>query len=235
MSAIDDVFALGDEALLVELDENQDDVEMDPGASQDYPMYSQSQLNETLQVCDLCNSKTRSRLEFQNHMRIHPKCEVCAKVFISNDLLNEHIEIHKKVVCTVCNMEVEETMLTSHTASHSVADNYRLGLTKSKSKKTKTSLISDAPPKNLNGYHIFCREFREGKRNLFPQAKMIEINRLLRDDRHKLSPAEKAGYKPTNLHQLKPLLQSQCRSQDPFQLLQGQLLLFRQQHLLLLQ
>ena len=233
--AIDDVFALGDEALLVELDENPDDVEMDPGASQDYPMYSQSQSNETLEVCDLCNYKTRSKLEFQNHMRIHPKCEVCAKVFISNDLLNEHIEIHKKVVCTVCNMEVEETMLTSHTASHSVADNYRLGLTKSKSKKTKTSSTSDAPPKNLNGYHIFCREFREGKRNLFPRGKMIEINRLLRDDWHKLSPAEKAGYKPTNLHQLKHLLQSQCRSQDPFQLLQGQLLLFRQQHLLLLQ
>ena len=142
------------------------------------------------------------------------------------------LKFTRKLCAQCC---VEETMLTSHTASHSVADNYRLGLTKSKSKKTKTSLISDAPPKNLNGYHIFCREFREGKRNLFPQAKMIEINRLLRDDRHKLSPAEKAGYKPTNLHQLKPLLQSQCRSQDPFQLLQGQLLLFRQQHLLLLQ
>ena len=194
--ALNDIFGLGDDALLMEVDGQDDSLEMEPGASQDYPMYSQSQSAETLKVCDVCNYRTRSKLDFQHHMRTHPKCSICTKVFPSEEALSVHIVAHKKVMCGVCNIEVQESNLTSHMESHNASENYRLGLTKSKSKKVKTPSTANAPPR-LNSFHIFCRAFREDKKKQFPQLNMIAINKLLRDDWHLLSDDQKAAYRPT--------------------------------------
>ena len=195
--ALDEIFGMGDEALLMEVEEHDDSLEMDPGASQDYPMYSQSQSKETLKVCNVCNFKTRSKLDFQNHTRTHPKCTICSKVFPTEEALSIHTVDHKTVVCSVCNIEVQESNLASHMESHNASDNYRLGLTKSKAKKTKTPSTANATPR-LNSFHVFCRAFREDKKKQFPQLNMLAINKLLRDDWHLLTDDQKAAYKPTN-------------------------------------
>ena len=62
---IQEMFAISDDALLMEVDA--DEQEVDPLASQDYPMFSQSQSTDTLKVCELCNFKTRSKMDLQEH------------------------------------------------------------------------------------------------------------------------------------------------------------------------
>ena len=66
-----------------DVEEEEEDINFDPAASQDYPEYSQTQSTDTLKVCELCNFKTRSKLSFTRHVQEHPKCQVC-KVQVSS-------------------------------------------------------------------------------------------------------------------------------------------------------
>ena len=126
----------------------------------------------------------------------HPKCPVCKKAFASEASLSEHALSHHTIPCEVCNVSVHESKLKIHMENHKISDNYRKGLTKSKSKKkpSDSSLVPSAP--RLNSYHIFCRAFREEKKKEFPELNMIGINALLREDWKQLTDNEKAAYKP---------------------------------------
>lgn len=192
-SIVQEAFDLEDDSLLMEVDEEE---EMNPAASQDFPMFSQSQSSETLKVCDLCDFKTRNKQELLIHTNTHPKCVVCKKSFVNEELLNVHLQTHSSVKCQTCNVEILKTDLSNHMENHNLSANYRKGLSKSKKSKATPTGSTQNPPK-LNSFIVFCRAFREEKKRLFPQMNMLEINKLLRDDWAKLSPDQKATYKIT--------------------------------------
>ena len=140
---IADEFDLPTNELLLEDDGDMDeDMEVDQAASQDYPQFSQSQNAETLKVCEICNFKTRSKLDFNKHIDDHPKCQVCKKSFQDENALTTHIVIHQTAQCNECGISVSVTSLRDHTASHELTETYKTGLNKqakSKSKKSKES------------------------------------------------------------------------------------------------
>ena len=194
------MFGLGD-ALPGDVDD--DDMEVDPTASQDYPMYSQSQSSETLKVCNICNFSTRSKLDFQNHLVNHQRCQLCKKDFPTEAALDMHMKTHKTIACAVCRSNVQENDLKSHMESHNLSENYRKGLSKSKKDKGSKVTASNAGPR-LNSYHVFCRAFREEKQKEFPQFNMLAINAMLREEWHKLTKDEKAAYKPGSQSAVEP-------------------------------
>ena len=182
-------------------DSNLDDVEgmeVDPLASQDYPEFTQSQSTETLKVCEMCSYKTRSKLEFTNHMQEHPKCIVCKKTFVDELTLNIHLEVHQTEQCVKCGVHIDKVSRKDHATSHEITDSYKNGLVaKTKGKKKKAATDPEAPDKpRLNSFHIYCRAFREAKKLEFPQLNMLGINSKLRDDWRNLSQTEKEAFKP---------------------------------------
>ena len=89
--------------------------------------------------------------------------------------------------------------MKDHVASHEVTSSYKKSLA-SKPKKRKLQEPQDAAqPKQprLNSFHVYCRAFRETKKQQFPQLDMLGINQKLREDWHKLTPAEKETFKPS--------------------------------------
>lgn len=180
-------------------DEEEEDIEINPTASQDYPEFTQSQSAETLKVCELCNFKTRSKLDFMKHIQEHPKCQVCKESFEDDMKLNIHLLVHQTEKCKECGIDVAIMSLREHMANHELTASYRSGLTKTTSKKRKQSSNPDGmePQPRLNSYHIFCRSFREAKKRMFPELNMLGINAKLREDWHSLTPTERAAYKPS--------------------------------------
>ena len=188
-----------DEVVTETLEDPEDNLDLDPAASQDYPQFTQSQSTETLKVCELCDFKTRSKVDFTNHVAEHPKCQVCKKSFIDENTLENHIEIHKTETCGKCGVEVPKVSMKNHLESHELGDIYKTGLNKTKSKKRKQS-DSEAPATHqprLNSFLVFCRTFREEKKRMFPQLNMLGINQKLREDWNLLSVEDKAAYKPS--------------------------------------
>ena len=116
--------------------------------------------------------------------------------------LNNQIEVHKTEVCPICGLHVAKPCLKDHLESHDVTTSYKNGLvtkTKTKSKKRKlTETQGDPVQPRLNSYLVYCRAFRETKKQQFPQLDMIGINQKLREDWHKLITAEKEAFKPTS-------------------------------------
>ena len=192
---IQELFGLTDDVLLMD-----DDISEDPLASQDYPMFSQTQSEETLQVCEFCQFTTRSKSALMEHLGIHPSCVVCKKVFASEALVVAHIRTHDIEACSVCNVAVLKSNLKAHMDHHQLSDKYRMGLdmpkTKPKKKKQAAASGDVTPAPRLNSFHIFCRAFREEKRKQFPGLDMLGINKLLSQDWSKLTLEEKAAYKP---------------------------------------
>ena len=177
----------------------EENVELDPTASQDYPEFSQTQSTETLKVCEICSFTTRSKMEFNKHVTEHPKCVVYKQTFKDMFILNTHMEIHITDECPKCGLHIAKVSMKDHVASHEVTTSYKKSLA-SKPKKRKPQESQDtAPPKQprLNSFHVYCRAFRETKKQQFPQLDMLGINQKLREDWHKLTPAEKEAFKPS--------------------------------------
>ena len=193
-------FEIEDDSLLLEDDDEVGELELDPAASQDYPMFTQSQSAETLKVCNLCDFKTRSKADLQKHNQEHPTCRTCKKSFVTETALKEHMPTHDHISCSICKANVLESKMKSHMDNHTVTENYRKGMNKvnPKEKKPKKGKPDSSSAPRLNSYHVFCRAFREEKKRLFPQLDMIAINAILLEDWRKLSPEEKVAYKPNN-------------------------------------
>ena len=103
---------------------------------------------------------------------VHPKCQVCKKCFTDGNALEEHIDVHKTEKCAKCGIEVPKVSLKNHLESHELGAIYKLGLNKTKSKKRKQSESED-PASNqprLNSFLVFCRTFREEKKQKFHHA-----------------------------------------------------------------
>ena len=49
----------------------------------------------------------------------------------------------------------------------------------------------------LNSFKMYCRAFRETKKQQFSQLNMLGFNRKLWEDWHKLTPTEKVAFKPS--------------------------------------
>ena len=189
-----------EEAVTEPMEDHEDDLDLNPAASQDYPQFSQSQSTETLKVCEFCDFKTRSKVDFANHIIVHPKCQVCKKCFTDGNSLEEHIDVHKTEKCAKCGIEVPKVSLKNHLESHELGAIYKISLNKTKSKKRKQT-DSEAPASiqpRLNSFLVFCRTFREEKKQMFPHLDMLEINKKLREDWSLLSVEEKAAYKPSS-------------------------------------
>ena len=172
--------------------------ELDPTASKDYPEFSQTQSTETLKVCEVCSFTTRSKMEFNKHVTEHPKCAVCKQTFLNMLSLNTHMEIHITEECPNCGLHIAKVSMRDHVASHEVTSSYKKNLA-SKPKKRKAQEPEDnSQPKQprLNSFHVYCRAFRENMKQQFPQLDMLGINQKLRDNWHKLTPAEKEAFKP---------------------------------------
>ena len=76
--------------------------------SQDFPRMFQSQTSETLMHCSLCEFLTRSKVDFEQHMKNHPSCRNCKKQFGTQQEVAEHIaSVHAKdlVTCNICGKE----------------------------------------------------------------------------------------------------------------------------------
>ena len=103
-------------------------------------------------------------------------------------------------MCPKCGLHVAKPCLKDHLESHDVTTSYKNGLvTKTKSKKRKlTETQGDPVQPRLNSFHVYCRAFREAKKQQFPQLDMIGINQKLSEDWHKLTPAEKEAFKPSS-------------------------------------
>ena len=97
-SIVQEAFDLEDDSLLMEVDEEE---EMNPAASQDFPMFSQSQSSETLKVCDLCDFKGLNDAD----LKMHKEQEHCKPT--DGGLakrLNLSPELYQKFVDTINNI-----------------------------------------------------------------------------------------------------------------------------------
>ena len=132
-----------------------------------------------------------------SYYRHKVRTKVCSECLYSKF---NHIEVHKTEMCPKCGLHVAKPCLKDHLESHDVTTSYKNGLvTKTKSKKRKlTETQSDPVQPRLNSFHVYCRAFREAKKQQFPQLDMIGINQKLSEDWHKLTPAEKEAYKPSS-------------------------------------
>ena len=73
--------------------------------SQDFPNHFQSQTSETLLHCTLCEYLSRSKPDFQAHLKTHPNYKFCKKKFVNIVVLEEHIRdkhIPKEITCSFC-------------------------------------------------------------------------------------------------------------------------------------
>ena len=119
-------------------------------ASQPYPNYFQSQTADTLLHCTVCEFMTRSKHQFEEHVALHPTCNVCAKIFLSEDNLGIHMnDKHnvQKVKCTLCSEEFLESDLPDHLKEHEQFSSFRKGLEATK-KPGKSSKAKEKPAAN---------------------------------------------------------------------------------------
>ena len=99
--------------------------------SQDYPSMFQSQTEETLLHCTLCEYLSRSKPDFEHHMLNHPLCDVCKKPFETARTLLTHIhEMHpvSTVKCNTCQKEIKEVDMEEHKKEHEIFANLKKGL-----------------------------------------------------------------------------------------------------------
>ena len=116
-------------------------------------------------------------MEFNKHMESHPRCEVCKEIFKDALELSVHVVVHKTKICTVCGISVSSLSLVEHRESHQETASFKAVLQKpiSRGKKKDSS-------KNhvLNSYQVFCRQFRDSKKQMYPTLNMMGINEKLR-------------------------------------------------------
>ena len=169
--------------------------------SQDFPNMYQSQTTETLLHCTLCEFMCRSKAEFENHLTIHPVCEIC-KVAVENNIrLNEHMKSNHSQegrVCDKCGKEIELSEIKKHMKEHELFEGFKKSL--DKNNKSKKSKSNPAPPKNKkskvkNCYLVYVEEQRPTIKANYPALTPVEITKKISEEWHKLTEDEKQVYK----------------------------------------
>ena len=116
--------------------------------SQTYPQYGQSQNQNTLKSCSLCDFATRSEDGLKEHEKEeHPNCEECGQKMKNQVDLEAHIErMHVTFKCALCGKSVQVEESVAHMNMHNTQDSYRRVITEG-SKKS-----------NMLGYYLFLKE-----------------------------------------------------------------------------
>ena len=99
---------------------------------------------------------TRSKHQFEEHVALHPTCNVCAKKFLSEDNLRIHMnDKHpvQKVKCTLCTEEFLESDLPDHLKEHEQFSSFRKGLEATK-KPGKSSKAKEKPAANKKSFKL---------------------------------------------------------------------------------
>ena len=131
----------------ININENDDEI----GRSQDYPALIQSTGKDTLKSCDLCHFTSRSKTEFEEHVKNeHPKCQMCKINLKDNEVLNDHMEYHKTNICAKCEKDVPFTELKKHEEIHAKYASFGQGLKKGKVGKKNGG--------KTNGWCVFLKE-----------------------------------------------------------------------------
>ena len=166
----------------MEIPDIMDDSVVLPSSSQDFP-FTQSQTQDTIKICEVCRFATRDKMEMRLHMNNHVGCETCGKFFSSQNDLDEHIPIHEKVVCTICNTFVQKDAYNKHKETHEKVKN--LGM---KLKKTKIE-------KPVTGYSLWQKDERRKILASNPSMIFTEVSSELGRIWRQLSKATKEEYK----------------------------------------
>ena len=192
----DDLF---DEALAQ--DETNEDSEGDLIQSQDFPNMFQSQTSETLLHCTLCEFMCRSKVEFEEHIAVHPSCSLCKKQLENNSQLEEHMkdnhyQEHRK--CEKCGKEIALNEFEKHEKDHEMFEGFKKTLdktAKSSKAKQKPQTKDKKKPKAINCYNVFAEERRSSLKASNPSLTPVEITRKISEEWKKLSEEEKKVFK----------------------------------------
>ena len=173
--------------------------------SQDFPNMFQSQTSDTLLHCTHCEYLSRSKVEFEQHMGVHPICSVCRKQFDNDSTLENHmIEKHPviNVICTKCSKEFStEAELREHMKEHEIFTSFKKALDRNPKSTPKAKAKAAATPnqakkkKTLNCYLIFVEEHRGKMKQENPTMSANLITKKLSEAWKKLSDEEQNRYR----------------------------------------
>ena len=148
ISQVEDIVGVGGD------DEEAEDVVQ----SQTYPQYGQSQTQNTLKSCHLCDFATRCEDDLKEHEKEeHPNCEECGQKVKNQEELGAHIErLHVTFKCALCSKSVPVEESVAHMNMHNTQDSYRRVITEGSKKAS-----------NL-GYYLFLKEKKAELRMVNP-------------------------------------------------------------------
>ena len=170
--------------------------------SQDFPNMFQSQTADTLLHCTLCEYLSRSKVEFEQHLAMHPTCDVCKQQLESESGLRRHmVEKHPRtnIKCNTCGRDMCESELGEHMKEHELFENFKKVLERNPkpTPKSKSRAKSKAPAKKktVNCYLVFVDEHRQKFKEDNPTLSAIEITKKLSESWKDMSTEEKNRYK----------------------------------------
>ena len=172
-------------------------------SSQDFPNHFQSQTSETLLHCTLCEYLSRSKPDFEAHVKTHPNCNFCKKKFVTIFVLEEHIRdkhTPKETTCNVCGKKVAETELAKHVREHEIFSSFKKALDKPGKKvmnrkdNNSKGEGSKTKPKSKNCYTVFIEENRPVLKQNYPTMTPNDITKKLSELWKNLSEEEKTSY-----------------------------------------
>ena len=126
-----------------------DDCDLVP--SQDFPSMYQSQTSETLMHCSFCEFLTRSKVDFEQHLKNHPTCQICKKQFGTEQDVAAHIASqHAKdlITCNVCGKEIPKCEFKKHTEEHERFSSFKKGLDRNPKATPKSKSNTDRGSSN---------------------------------------------------------------------------------------
>ena len=126
--------------------------------SQTYPQYGQSQNQNTLKSCHLCDFATRCEDDLKEHEKEeHPNCKECGQKMRNMEELEAHIgRLHITFKCALCSKSVPVEESVAHMNMHNTQDSYRRVITEGSKKAS-----------NL-GYYLFLKEKKAELRMVNP-------------------------------------------------------------------
>ena len=167
--------------------------------SQDFPGLFQSQTTEIVINCDLCVFSSRQKHELEEHMKTHPRCNLC-NLMVANELeLTKHIKEFHEIftACEVCQKDVPMKDMQEHMRSHELTERFRNAdnIFPDKTKKKKQQGKENAPTKTKNSFFIFCDEKRPILKAQNPGISPSDLTKMVSILWKAMSDNEKEAYK----------------------------------------
>ena len=200
-SRILDVLGKDDTTDEQDVEEHGDALDEDLLPSQDFPNLFQSQTSDTLLHCTLCEYLSRSKVDFEERVAVHPKCTNCGKQFENGTSLQVHMEAtHPStlVLCNTCGKEFPtEAELRDHMKDLFLSYKKALERNPKTTPKSKSKSASNVvkKKKTMNCYLVFVDEHRAKMKEDNPTLSANQITKLLSEAWNSLSKDEQKVYK----------------------------------------